>query len=137
MRPRMWSGVALWLIVDRHTALTESAAPARASSAAAGHSDRINPAIAMATPQHATAQMTISPRRRACLTQPESSAATVAPEGERRRQPRAPRGWAGGGGQACGDGDGADLIEEQQRAAVEAVGDRASEQGHADRPANP
>src|SRR3954469_15971436 len=35
MRPRMASGVAVWLIVVRQTALTLSAAPASASSAAA------------------------------------------------------------------------------------------------------
>ena len=40
MRPRIASGVTIWLIELRHTALTLSAAPAIASSTAAGHSER-------------------------------------------------------------------------------------------------
>ncbi len=79
MRPRMWSGVTIWLMVERQTALTESAAPAIASSAAAAHSEAIVPATATAAPHTSTAQMTIIPSRRACLIQPVSSAATVAP----------------------------------------------------------
>ncbi len=50
MRPRMWSGVTIWLIVDRHTALTESAAPATASSAAAAHSEAMCRPRATAAP---------------------------------------------------------------------------------------
>ena len=79
MRPRMWSGVTVWLIVERHTALTESAAPASASSAAATHSEPARPASAIAAPQATTAQITISPSRRACASHPVISAATVAP----------------------------------------------------------
>src|ERR1700761_108084 len=79
LRPRIRSGVTVWLMVERHTALTESAAPATASRAAAGHSDPMSPASATAAPQTATAQMTITPSRRAWLIQPVNSAVTVAP----------------------------------------------------------
>src|ERR1700748_3760108 len=79
IRPRLRSGVTVWLMVVRHTALTESAAPATASRAAAGHSDPMSPASATAAPQTATAQMTITPSRRAWLIQPVNSAVTVAP----------------------------------------------------------
>jgi hypothetical protein len=37
MRARSGSGVTVWLMIDRQTALTLSVAPATASSAAAGH----------------------------------------------------------------------------------------------------
>ena len=66
-------------MVERQTALTLSAAPATASSTAAGHSAGISPASAIAAPQITTAQMMISPSRRACASQPVVSAATVAP----------------------------------------------------------
>src|SRR3954452_23948497 len=46
MRPRMWSGVTVWLIVERQTALTLSAAPATASSAGASHSELTAPGAA-------------------------------------------------------------------------------------------
>src|SRR5437660_7607513 len=81
MRPRMWSGVTVWLMVERQTADTESAAPATPSNATAGHSDRITPASDTAAPQTATAQITTSPSRRAWLIHPVSRAATVAPAG--------------------------------------------------------
>ena len=79
MRPRMASGVTVWLIVDRQTALTLSAAPATASRAAAVHRPPTRPAAAIAAPQTSTAKITIRPRRRACSSQPVVSAATVAP----------------------------------------------------------
>src|SRR4051794_26186353 len=79
IRPRRRSGVTLWLIAERHTALTLSAAPAAASSAAANHSEPARPASAMAAPHTLTAQIVIRPRRRACASQPVVSAATVAP----------------------------------------------------------
>src|SRR3954469_12578277 len=61
MRPRIASGVTVWLIVDRQTALTLSAAPATASSPAATHSDPPSPAAVIARPHTITAQITISP----------------------------------------------------------------------------
>ena len=79
IRPRMWSGVTVWLIVERHTALTLSAAPAIASSAAAGHNEDTSPASAIAAPHASTAKMVMRPRRRACASHPVVSAATVAP----------------------------------------------------------
>ena len=79
IRPRIASGVTVWLIVERQTALTESAAPATASSPAAIHSDGTSPAAAIARPHTQTAPMTIRPRRFACSSQPVVSAATVAP----------------------------------------------------------
>ena len=79
MRPRRRSGVTSWLMAERQTALTLSAAPATASSAAAAHSDPASPASAIAAPQTATAQITIRPSRRAWASQPVVSAATVAP----------------------------------------------------------
>ena len=51
IRPRIASGVTVWLIVERQTALTESAAPASASIPAASHSEFIRPASAIAIPQ--------------------------------------------------------------------------------------
>src|SRR5690348_16471702 len=66
IRPRIASGVTDWLIVERHTALTESASPAAASATAATHSDVVVPATAIAAPQATTAAITIRPRRRAC-----------------------------------------------------------------------
>src|SRR3954449_7543040 len=79
MRPRIASGVTVWLIVERQTALTLSAAPATARSAAAIHSEPASPASAIAAPHATTAQTTIRPRRRALPSQPVVSAATVAP----------------------------------------------------------
>src|SRR4051794_11544258 len=79
MRPRIASGVTVWLITDRQTALTLSAAPATASSAAAGHRVDTSPAAAIAAPQTTTAPMTISPSRRTCPGQRVVSAAPVAP----------------------------------------------------------
>ena len=79
MRPRIASGVTIWLIELRQTALTLSAAPATASSTAAGHSEPTTPTSAIAAPHTTTAQMTIIPRRRACSIQPVVSAAMVAP----------------------------------------------------------
>jgi hypothetical protein len=79
IRPRMASGVTIWLIELRHTALTLSAAPAIASSTAAGHSEPTMPTPAMAVPHTTTAQMTITPSFRACSIQPVVRAATVAP----------------------------------------------------------
>src|SRR3954464_3543647 len=79
MRPRIAWGVTLWLIVARHTALTESAAPATASSTAASHSDPARPASAIAAPHTDTAHNVMRPRRRACAIQPVVRAATVAP----------------------------------------------------------
>src|SRR3954467_6984564 len=79
IRPRRCSGVTVWLMIERHTALTLSAAPATASSAAAGHRLGISPAAAMARPQTTTAPMTMRPSQRACSTQPVVSAAIVAP----------------------------------------------------------
>lgn len=79
IRPRSASGVTVWLMTERHTALTLSAAPATASSAAAGHSDPANPAAASATPQTQTAAIVTRPRRRAESSQPVVSAATAAP----------------------------------------------------------
>ena len=79
MRPRMWSGVTVWLIVVRHTALMESAAPATASSAAAIHSEDASPANVIATAHAITAQITTNPSLRVCDSQPVVIAATVAP----------------------------------------------------------
>ena len=79
MRPRMASGVTVWLIVLRQTAETLSAAPATNSSTAAGHSDETRPAPAIASPHTVTAQIVTSPSRRACSSQPVVSAAKVAP----------------------------------------------------------
>src|SRR4051795_2374771 len=55
MRPRRWSGVTDWLIVERQKALLLSAAPASASSTAAIHSEPARPASAIAAPQATTA----------------------------------------------------------------------------------
>src|ERR1041385_4812720 len=55
MRPRSASGVRDWLMTERQTALTLSAAPATARSAAAGHSEDTTPAPAIARPQTHTA----------------------------------------------------------------------------------
>ena len=79
IRPRIASGVTVWLIVERQTALTLSAAPATASSAAATHSDPASPARAIAAPQATTAHTTIRPSRRALPSHPVVRAATVAP----------------------------------------------------------
>src|SRR3954469_25285006 len=79
MRPRSASGVTVWLITERHTALTLSAAPATASIAAAGQMLGITPASAIAAPHTITAPITISPSRRTCSSQRVVSAATVAP----------------------------------------------------------
>ncbi len=79
IRPRISSGVTVWLIVERQTALTLSAAPASASRAMAAHRLVTSPVSAIATPQPSTAQTTTRPRRRARLSQPVVSAATVAP----------------------------------------------------------
>ena len=77
----MWSGVTVWLIVERQTALTLSAAPAIAEQRRR-RPQRAAPApasaIASAPHDHAR-QIMISPSRRACSSQPVVSAATVAP----------------------------------------------------------
>src|SRR4051812_35697992 len=70
IRPRMWSGVSDCEIVDRHTALTLSAAPAIAKRTSAGQSVLIRPAPAIATPQTATLASTIRPSHRARSSQP-------------------------------------------------------------------
>src|ERR1700712_5640445 len=70
MRPLIRSGVSTCIIVERQTALTESAAPARAKNAAAGQIVLTNPAAAMKRPQKATATRTMRPRRRAWDIQP-------------------------------------------------------------------
>src|SRR6185312_2799849 len=79
MRPGMWSGVTVWLIVERHTALTESAAPATTSSAAAIHSELASPTNVIATAHAVTAQITTRPSLRVCDNHPVVIAATVAP----------------------------------------------------------
>ncbi len=79
MRPRIGSGVTVWLIVERQTALTESAAPATASSPAAIHREGTRPAAAIARPHTHTETITIRPSRFACSSQPVVSAAMVAP----------------------------------------------------------
>src|SRR3954453_4745932 len=79
IRPRSSSGVTVWLMIERQTALTLSAAPAIASRTAAGQIDGMNPAPAIARPQTVTAPITIRPSQRACSTQPVVSAAIVAP----------------------------------------------------------
>src|SRR6185503_18579822 len=79
IRPRIASGVIVWLIVVRQTALTLSAAPAIVKRTIAGHRVVKRPAIAIAVPHTATATITIRPRRRTCSIQPAVSAATVAP----------------------------------------------------------
>ena len=66
-------------MIERHTALMLSAAPAIASSAAAGHRLGMKPALAIARPQTTTAPITIRPSQRACSTHPVVSAAIVAP----------------------------------------------------------
>ena len=88
MRPRSASGVTVWLIVIRQTALTLSAAPASANSARAGRSEVTRPAAAMAAPQAATAKITIRPSRRAFSSHPDPRTASVAPaETEAKRKP--------------------------------------------------
>src|SRR4051794_37710705 len=79
IRPRMWSGVSDCEIVERQTALTESAAPATANASAASQIELNTPAIATPPPQTATAPSVIRPSQRACSSQPVVSAATVAP----------------------------------------------------------
>ena len=79
MRPLSASGVTVWLMIERQTALTLSAAPATASSAAAGQMLGMKPAAAIARPQTSTAPITIRPSHLACSTQPVVSAATTAP----------------------------------------------------------
>src|SRR6201995_1593097 len=61
-RPRIRSGVSTCIIVERQTALTESAAPARAKNAAADQMLFTKPAAAMKMPQRATATSTMRPR---------------------------------------------------------------------------
>src|SRR3954451_5471083 len=63
IRPRIESGVTVWLITERQTALTLSAAPATASRAAADHRLDTTPTSAIAAPQASTAPMTMSPSR--------------------------------------------------------------------------
>src|SRR3954447_18397863 len=79
IRPRMWSGVTDCEIVERHTALTLSAAPATANRIAAGTIELIAPAAAMARPHTATDASTMRPSHRACSSQPVVRAAIVAP----------------------------------------------------------
>ncbi len=79
MRPRIASGVSVCIIVERQTALTESAAPARAKQIAAPQIALTTPARAMKIAQKATATRAMRPRRRACDIQPVVSAATVDP----------------------------------------------------------
>ena len=55
MRPRNSSGVTVWLMIERETALTESAAPAMKRKPAASQSEDTSPAPAMASPQATTA----------------------------------------------------------------------------------
>jgi hypothetical protein len=62
MRPRISSAVSDCIIVLRQTALTESAAPARAKRSAAGQMLSTNPAAAMKRPQQATQTRTMRPR---------------------------------------------------------------------------
>src|SRR5919204_5002327 len=59
IRPRIRSGVSVWEIVVRHTALTLSAAPATASRRAASAIVGIKPAAAIAAPHTVTAPITI------------------------------------------------------------------------------
>ena len=61
IRPRIASGVTVWLIVERQTALTESAAPATASSTAASHSDPASPHRRPRAPTRTTAQIVTTP----------------------------------------------------------------------------
>src|SRR5687768_4437707 len=79
MRPRNASGVTIWLITERQTALTLSAAPATASSAAAAHSDPTNATAAIAAPHTQTATIVTIPSRRTWSSQRVVSAATTAP----------------------------------------------------------
>ena len=51
IRPLSSSGVTVWLMIERQTALMLSAAPATASSAAASHRLGMKPAAAIARPQ--------------------------------------------------------------------------------------
>lgn len=79
IRPRIASGVTVWLMTERQTALTLSAAPATASSAAADHSEPASPAPAIARPHAQTAAIVILPSRCAPPSQPVVSAAIAAP----------------------------------------------------------
>src|SRR3954469_16683544 len=65
IRPRIASGVTVWLIVERQTALTLSAAPATASSTHAIARDVVRPAAAIASPHTITAPITTRPSQRA------------------------------------------------------------------------
>ena len=78
-RPRMLSGVALSMIVERKTALTLSAAPATASSSEPAQSVFVKPNAAIAIPHPAAAITTASPCRRTCGIQPDASDETSAP----------------------------------------------------------
>src|SRR3954471_19090409 len=72
--PRMWSGVTDCEIVERHTALTLSAAPATANRMQAGTIELMSPAPAIPSPHTATDASTIRPSQRACSSQPVVSA---------------------------------------------------------------
>src|SRR5436190_1554446 len=73
-------------MTERQTALTESAAPAVASSAAASQSEPASPAAAIARPQTQTEATVIFPSRRAEPSHPVVSAATAAPLRQLRAQ---------------------------------------------------
>ena len=81
IRPRRWSGVTDWLIDERQTALTLSAAPASASSAAATHSEPATPASAIAS----------APRDDRPDDDPAQPARVRQPAGRQRRDRRAGR----------------------------------------------
>src|ERR1044071_8263623 len=55
IRPRIGSGVTVWLIAGRHPALAEPPPPATAGRPAATHSDGTGPAAAIASPHTQTA----------------------------------------------------------------------------------
>ena len=77
-RPRSASGVATCRIVDRNTALTMSAAPARARNPPRSRG-RENPNAAMARPHTTMATMTARPCRRTRCSRPEKTAPVRAP----------------------------------------------------------
>src|SRR3954468_17916089 len=63
IRPRIASGVTVWLMTERQTGLTLPRAPPRATgtSAPAAQSEPARPAAAIATPQTQTAATVIRP----------------------------------------------------------------------------
>ena len=78
-RPRISSGVAVSMIVERKIALTSSAAPATASSTSESQSDSAKPNAAIATPHPHAASTTARPCLRTCGIHPEASEETSAP----------------------------------------------------------